>query len=56
MAALGAWGALWAQQNARTQSTIPDGDGRTINRTAGADRYSPLKQINTANVASLREA
>ena len=47
---------VWAQQNPRTQSTVPDGDWRTINRDLAANRYSPLKDINTSNVASLKEA
>jgi glucose dehydrogenase len=47
---------VWAQQNARTQGAVPDGDWLTINRTPGADRYSPLRQITTANVVSLKEA
>ena len=47
---------VWAQQNARPQGTVPDGDWRTINRNPAADRYSPLRQITAANVASLREA
>ena len=43
-------------QDARTQNTVPDGDWRTINRDLAADRFSPLKQINTSNVSSLKEA
>ena len=35
---------------------IPAGDWRTINRDAAATRYSPLTQINTGNVAQLRQA
>ena len=47
---------MWAQQNARTQSAVPDGDWRTINRDLAATRYSPLKDINAGNVAKLKEA
>jgi quinoprotein glucose dehydrogenase len=47
---------VWAQQSGKTQSAVPDGDWRTINRDLAADRYSPLKQINASNVSSLKEA
>src|SRR5688572_18431948 len=47
---------VWAQQSGRTQNVVPDGDWRTINRDLAANRYSPLKQINTSNVSSLKEA
>jgi len=33
---------------------VPDGDWPTYNRTYAGDRYSPLKEINTSNVTSLR--
>ena len=48
--------AQGSQQPPRTQSAVPDGDWRTINRDLAANRYSPLKDINTSNVASLKEA
>src|SRR5688572_26102894 len=44
------------QQSGRAQNTVPDSDWRTINRDLSANRYSPLKQINTSNVSSLKEA
>ena len=37
-------------------NAVPDGDWRTINRDLAANRYSPLRQINTSNVSSLKEA
>jgi len=46
---------VWAQSG-RAQNAVPDGDWRTINRDLAANRYSPLKQINTSNVSSLKEA
>ena len=45
--------AGFAQRNA---ADVPPGDWRTINRDLAANRYSPLKQINTSNVSSLKEA
>src|SRR6187401_1899030 len=44
------------QQSDKTQNAVPDGDWRTINRDLAANRYSPLKQINTSNVSALKEA
>ena len=41
---------------ALAQDSIPDGDWRTINRDLNATRYSPLKQINAANVSGLKDA
>ena len=59
VAGIGVWApfdsltlAQGRQQSPRTQSTVPDGDWRTINRDLAANRYSPLKDINTGNVAS----
>ena len=40
----------------RAQDSIPEGDWRTINRDAAATRFSPLDDINRANVAELRQA
>ena len=51
-----AQGGQGRQQSGRSQNTVPDGDWRTINRDAGANRYSPLTQINATNVSSLKEA
>ena len=45
-----------ASSAAIAQDSIPDGDWRTINRDAAATRFSPLDDINRANVAQLREA
>ena len=42
-----------AQKN---NQDIPAGDWRTINRDLASDRFSPLTQINTGNVANLKEA
>lgn len=41
---------------AMAQNAIPDGDWRTINRDAASTRYSPLGDINRANVSQLKEA
>jgi quinoprotein glucose dehydrogenase len=38
------------------QTAMPDGDWRTINRDLAATRYSPLNDVNRANVSQLREA
>jgi len=46
--ALAAGSAGWAK--------IPDGDWQTINRDLASTRYSPLDQINRANVSSLKSA
>jgi quinoprotein glucose dehydrogenase len=40
----------------RSANVVPDGDWVNINRDAGANRYSPLSQINAQNVANLKEA
>ena len=45
-----------ASSAAIAQDSIPAGDWRTINRDAKATRYSPLDDINRANVGQLREA
>jgi quinoprotein glucose dehydrogenase len=44
---------LWAQ--GQKASSIAPGDWVNINRDAGANRYSPLTQINAQNVANLKE-
>ncbi len=38
------------------QDSVPAGDWRTINRDLAATRYSPLDDINRANVASLQQS
>ena len=38
------------------QDAMPEGDWRTINRDAAATRFSPLDDIDRANVAQLAEA
>ncbi len=50
---LAAISALAVASGAQARSAIPDGDWRTINRDLAATRYSPLDQINRANVATL---
>ena len=45
-----------ASSAAIAQTSIPDGDWRTINRDAKATRYSPLDEINRSNVSQLEEA
>src|SRR5262245_27095552 len=45
-----------ASSAAVAQDSIPEGDWRTINRDAGATRFSPLAEINRGNVAQLKEA
>ena len=54
-------GALSQQASAQAQELnsskdMPAGDWRTINRDLAADRFSPLTQIDTSNVATLKEA
>jgi len=39
-----------------SNSLMPAGDWRTINRDLAATRYSPLEQIDTHNVATLEQA
>src|SRR5215207_1644950 len=41
---------------ALAQDSVPAGDWRTINRDAAATRFSPLAEINRANVSGLQEA
>lgn len=48
--------ALMAGGAAIAQGAEPDGDWQTINRDAASTRYSPLTDINRANVAGLKEA
>lgn len=48
--------ALMAAHGASAQQAIPDGDWRTINRDSAATRFSPLTDINRANVSQLQEA
>ncbi|OYW45417.1 MAG: hypothetical protein B7Z08_05685 [Sphingomonadales bacterium 32-68-7] len=48
--------AVTVSGTAVAQQAIPDGDWRTINRDAGATRYSPLRDINRTNVGQLTEA
>lgn len=45
-----------AGPQSNTASPVPPGDWRLINRDLAANRYSPLNQINTANVATLAES
>jgi len=45
-----------ASSAGRAQDSIPEGDWRTINRDAAATRFSPLDDINRANVAQLQQA
>jgi alcohol dehydrogenase (cytochrome c) len=40
---------------AAVQSTVADGDWPGYNRTLTSDRYSPLSQIATENVANLKQ-
>ena len=46
--------ATTAPPTAANPPAIPSGDWPRINRDLAASRYSPLDQINTANVASLQ--
>jgi quinoprotein glucose dehydrogenase len=48
--------AVAAVTGAQAKVSIPDGDWRTINRDLAATRYSPLKQIDRANVSKLTTA
>jgi quinoprotein glucose dehydrogenase len=45
-----------ASHAAIAQEAIPEGDWRTINRDLAATRYSPLAEVNRANVANLKPA
>ena len=42
-----------ASSTAIAQTSIPDGDWRTINRDLAATRYSPLADVNRTNVTEL---
>src|SRR5262245_64136463 len=50
--------SVWAQGTAskNTSGQIAPGDWPNLNRDLAANRYSPLTQINTSNVASLKQA
>lgn len=39
--------------SAHARESMPDGDWRTINRDLASTRYSPLNQVNRANVSTL---
>jgi quinoprotein glucose dehydrogenase len=52
---IAAGGIVWAQSGAKPVPLAP-GDWVNINRDAGANRYSPLTQVNAGNVASLKES
>ena len=47
---------VWAQSAPPRVALVAPGDWASINRDAAATRYSPLTQINTGNVAQLRQA
>ena len=54
---IGVSAALVAAQGTKgTSSKIADGDWPNYNRDLAATRYSPLKQITSANVTSLKQA
>src|ERR1700749_652000 len=48
--------AVAAQSGKGTAVKIPDGDWPNYNRDLAATRYSPLKQITTANIATVKDA
>ncbi|MGX7896830.1 outer membrane protein assembly factor BamB family protein [Tsuneonella sp. HG222] len=48
--------AIAAFSTARGQSPVADGDWQSIHRDPAATRYSPLDDINKANVATLAQA
>jgi quinoprotein glucose dehydrogenase len=48
--------ALTAQSGRGDQQKIADGDWPNYNRDLAATRYSPLKQINTSTVSTLKKA
>ena len=52
-AAIGVW-AQGASSSAKNQ--IAPGDWPNLNRDLAATRFSPLKEINTTNVGSLKQA
>ena len=45
--------ALATAAGAQAKTSIPDGDWRAVNRDLAQTRYSPLDQINRANVSQL---
>ena len=45
-----------ATKGAAKQSSIPPGDWPLYSRDLASDRFSPLTQINTTNVAQLKQA
>ncbi len=48
---------VWAQGSTRnTRNQVAPGDWPNLNRDLAATRYSPLTEINTANVSSLKRA
>ena len=47
---------VWAQGSNRARNQIAPGDWPNLNRDLAATRFSPLTQINTSNVGSLRQA
>jgi quinoprotein glucose dehydrogenase len=47
---------VWAQSAAPRLVPVAPGDWASINRDWSANRYSPLTQINTGNVATLAQA
>jgi len=53
-AAIGVWAQGSASSSTRNQ--IAPGDWPNLNRDLAATRFSPLTQINTSNVASLKQA
>src|SRR4030095_16549475 len=53
-AAIGLWAQGSASGNARNQ--VAAGDWPNLNRDLAATRFSPLPQINTGNVGSLKRA
>ena len=53
---LAALAALAAATGVQAKVGMPDGDWRTIDRDLAQTRYSPLKQIDRANVGKLATA
>ena len=49
---------VWAQgsPSGSTRNQIAPGDWPNLNRDLAATRFSPLTQINTSNVSSLKQA
>ncbi len=48
--------AIGMLAGAAAQAAMPDGDWQTINRDPASTRYSPLEDINKANVGQLQQA